>query len=207
MVVARAFGWDREVHPVEFGIGRVAIAQLVDCFYGGLGAPVAQDKKLSTSEERFLDRMAEAIASLFGAAWKASASIKPEVVAASEEKPGSTKTEFSVACGEWAPFLISFSYAPSALAFLTASSTTEGMNAEEAALWEQTLTALVLTVPFPVRTILAEPTVPISQLSRLAVGDVLPVRLLPQMDLTVAGVRIAKGTVGDHDGRAAFRLD
>jgi flagellar motor switch protein FliM len=73
--------------------------------------------------------------------------------------------------------------------------------------WNQDLTALVLTVPFPVRTILAEPEVAISQLSRLAVGDVLSIRLPPQMDLSVGGIRIAKGTVGDHEGRAAFRLD
>lgn len=203
----RAFRWSAELHPVQFSVGRVGVAQLVDCFYGGGGEPVAPDRPLSTSENRFLDRLAHAVAPLFQAAWKASASFEPTVVSAGAEAPKSTKIVFEVTCGHWSPFAVAFSYAPDTLIALTASAKSDLPGEAEAGEWEQALTALVLAVPFPVRTILAEPEVPIFQLSRLAVGDVLPIRLLPQTDLSVAGIRVARGTVGDHDGRAAFRLD
>jgi flagellar motor switch protein FliM len=205
----RALGWDPTVDAVELRLARGALAQLVDRFYGGDGNGAHEAKALSASEDRFFDRLAKSVAPLLGAAWRRFRSIEPKLLSSVGAPVPTMVQTLSVACGDWAPFELKFSYPVATLDWLTATVHGNQDAGEEAARgsWSQDLTALVLTVPFPVRTILAEPEVAISQLSRLAVGDVLSIRVPPQMDLCVAGIRIAKGTVGDQEGRAAFRLD
>lgn len=206
--VRRALGWDKTIDAVELRLARAALAQLVDRFYGGDGNSAEEAKALSASEERFFDRLANSIVPLLGAAWRRFRSIEPELLSSLSAPVPSMVHTFVVACGDWPPFELKFSYPVATLDWLTATVTGNDDASDEAhGSWSQDLTALVLNIPFPVRTILAEPEVAISQLRRLAVGDVLSIRVPAQMDLCVAGIRIAKGTVGDHEGRAAFRLD
>jgi len=57
------------------------------------------------------------------------------------------------------------------------------------------------------RTVLARPELSLSELMQLQAGDIIPVSLSKHVPLIVAGRRIALGTVGEHDGRAALKID
>jgi flagellar motor switch protein FliM len=72
--------------------------------------------------------------------------------------------------------------------------------------WRGALHASVLNVAFPVRSVLAEPVLPLARLLELQVGDVIPISLKSDVDLIVADGVFAKGSVGASNGRAAIRV-
>lgn len=206
--VIRSFGWGSDEEPIEFSLTRHSLAQLVDRYFGGDGSVKDEKRALSPSEERFFDRMADSVAPLFSAAWKRFREINARRVASQPISSERMVQELTVLWDGAEPLTIRTEYPVNALAWLLAEAASPSAGEDiDAAQWTQELTALALTVSFPVRTVLAEPEISVSSLTRLAVGDVLPIRVSGQMDLTVAGVRLAKGTVGDQEGRAAFRLD
>ena len=73
--------------------------------------------------------------------------------------------------------------------------------------WKARLDAALGEVRVEARTVLARPELPLSELMRLQAGDVIPVSLPHLVPLIVEGRRIAIGAVGEHDGRAALRIE
>jgi flagellar motor switch protein FliM len=61
-------------------------------------------------------------------------------------------------------------------------------------------------VPLQVRSVLAEPVVPLTQLLELKAGDVIAIDLVPEVPVMVANRRLGTGLVGTSNGRAAVRL-
>lgn len=61
-------------------------------------------------------------------------------------------------------------------------------------------------VPLPVEAVLAEMKLPLSRLSRLAVGDTFPVPMTREIPLRIGAITIGHGTVGAVDGRVAIQL-
>ncbi len=61
-------------------------------------------------------------------------------------------------------------------------------------------------VKFPVRSVLAEPVIPLAQLLSLKVGDVIPVGLGHDVPVMVGADRLGTGTVGTSNGHAAIKL-
>ncbi|WP_174279820.1 FliM/FliN family flagellar motor switch protein, partial [Sphingomonas bacterium] len=72
--------------------------------------------------------------------------------------------------------------------------------------WRQGLTRSVMGVRFPVRSVLAEPVVPLSLLMSLKPGDVIPISVTPDVPVMVGRDRLGCGTVGAANGRAAIKL-
>ena len=72
--------------------------------------------------------------------------------------------------------------------------------------WRQSLTRAVMGVRLPVRTVLAEPVMPLADLLELKVGDVIPIGLGDQVPVMVGKDRLAMGTVGTSAGKAAIQL-
>ena len=58
----------------------------------------------------------------------------------------------------------------------------------------------------PLTAVLAEMRVPVSRVSRLAPGDVLPLAITGQARLRIAGTEIGRGQIGTSDGALALRL-
>lgn len=61
-------------------------------------------------------------------------------------------------------------------------------------------------IPLPLKAVLVEMTVPVSLLSRLKPGMVLPVAVARNVPLIVGEQIVAQGTVGEMDDRAALQL-
>ncbi len=83
----------------------------------------------------------------------------------------------------------------------------QGRRSDGDPVWQSGLTRAVMDVPFAVRSVLAEPVVPLSLLMDLKPGDVIPIDLGHEIPLLVAANRFACGTMGHANGRAAIRLD
>jgi flagellar motor switch protein FliM len=73
--------------------------------------------------------------------------------------------------------------------------------------WRERLAAAVGEVRVQARTVLARPQLSLSELMQLQPGDVIPVSLPARVPLLVEGRRIAVGAVGEHDGRAALKIE
>ena len=54
---------------------------------------------------------------------------------------------------------------------------------------------------------LARPELSLSELMQLREGDVIPVSLNKLVPLIVAGRRVALGSVGERDGKAALKIE
>src|SRR3546814_13124785 len=65
---------------------------------------------------------------------------------------------------------------------------------------------LVMTVKFPVRSVLAEPVISLARLMELKEGDVIPISFGPEVPVMIGTDRFGPGTVGPSNGRAAIRL-
>ncbi len=61
-------------------------------------------------------------------------------------------------------------------------------------------------VPLPVSASLASASITVGKLSRLTPGDVLPVSLNATVPLLLSGEEIARGTIGECDGRVALQV-
>lgn len=72
--------------------------------------------------------------------------------------------------------------------------------------WFGALTRTVMEVRLPVRSVLAEQTVPLSRLMNLQPGDIIPISFGPEVPLFVADNHFARGSVGAANGRAAIRV-
>jgi flagellar motor switch protein FliM len=72
--------------------------------------------------------------------------------------------------------------------------------------WRSGLTRAVMAVTLPVRSVLAEPTMPLGRLLELKEGDVIPIDFGPEVPVMVAKRRLGTGLVGTANGRAAVRL-
>ncbi|MFW2829611.1 flagellar motor switch protein FliM [Sphingomonas sp. ID0503] len=73
--------------------------------------------------------------------------------------------------------------------------------------WKHELTRAVMQVPLSVRTVLAEPVVPLSMLMDLKPGDIIPIEFGQEIPIIVSNNRFATGTVGQANGRTALRLE
>lgn len=61
-------------------------------------------------------------------------------------------------------------------------------------------------IALPLRAVLADMRVPVSRLSALAPGDILPLSLRREVPLLAQGTEIARGTIGTMDDRVALKL-
>ncbi|MGZ8335255.1 MAG: FliM/FliN family flagellar motor switch protein, partial [Allosphingosinicella sp.] len=73
--------------------------------------------------------------------------------------------------------------------------------------WRERLVAAVGQVRVKARTVLARPDLSLAELMQLRPGDVIPIDLPAQVPLLVEGRSIALGTIGEHDGRAALKIE
>ena len=62
-------------------------------------------------------------------------------------------------------------------------------------------------VSLPVRSVVARPTLSVQELLALRIGDVIPITLAPRVPLLVGNRRLAEGTIGEQEGRAAFQIE
>ena len=207
------------------GRGRALIAidgkltyEMLDRFFGGDGeAPQPLPSDFTGSAEMLLTRLANRIAEQLRPAWDVLAqidfapvpvhaplSVAPEI----EGGDAMVVTRIGVAQGNAKPHWIDILYPVSALKPYTPSLTARVIGGEPEAEpeWRNALTRAALGVRLPVRSVLAEPVVPVQMLMALKPGDVIPISFGPDVPVMVARRAIGAGTVGTANGRAAIRM-
>lgn len=195
------------------------ISRLVDWFYGGTGEPAASaSREFTATEESLLARLADSILADLAAVWSEVIPARPQLrsretnvefatLARSDETVAVIR--FIVSFGRGNPAAIDIIYPVSSLRsveqeLLATSPEDVSARGEE---WRERLAAAVGHVRVKARTVLARPELSLAELMQLRAGDVIPISLPAQVPLLVEGRAIALGTIGEHDGRAALKIE
>jgi flagellar motor switch protein FliM len=117
-------------------------------------------------------------------------------------------TRFGIAAGDAEPVFIDLLYPVAALKPFAPSLTGKvlGRSAAPEPKWRNGLTRAAMNIRFPVRSVLAEPMIPLVRLMELKAGDVIPISFGAEVPVMVGGDKLGVGTVGTSNGRAAIRI-
>ncbi len=189
----------------------------LDLFFGGTGdRPKHLPTEFTPAAEAMIARLGKMIAAPLKSAWEPLARID-FAVAHPESSPAMLQgvdgddamivTRFGIAAGDDEPVFIDLVYPVAALKPFAPTLTGKvlGRAAPEPK-WRAGLTRAAMNVKFPVRSVLAEPTITLATLLELKVGDVVPVSFGAEVPVMVGGDRFGIGTVGTSNGRAAIRI-
>lgn len=192
--------------------------EMLDRFFGGDGeAPHPLPAEFTGSAETMLGRLSAEIAAQLCSAWEMLARIDfvavdtPNPLSLAPDLDGNDAmvvTRLGVALDNGKPHWIDLLYPVTALKPYTPSLTAKviGGDPEPEPEWRNGLTRAAMAVRLQVRSVLAEPIVPVSTLMSLQPGDVIPITFGPDVPLMVARRKIGCGTVGTANGHAAIRM-
>jgi flagellar motor switch protein FliM len=118
-------------------------------------------------------------------------------------------TRFTIGFGQGGRSVLDIVYPVAALRAVegqlsAGASDREGVNASD---WSERLAAALGEVRIEARSVLSRPSLSVSELLRLSVGDVIPISMPAVVPLLVEGRQIAIGKLGEQDGRAAIRIE
>jgi flagellar motor switch protein FliM len=199
-------------------LGGRFVLETLDVFFGGTGvAPHEMPAEFSPAAEAMIGRLAGAIAAPLNAAWEPLARItfapghveaNPALVTDSDGDDAMVVTRFGIAAGTAKPVFLDIVYPVAALKPYTPSLTGKvlGKTAAPDPAWRTSLTRAAMTIRFPVRSVLAEPSITLAKLMELKTGDVIPISFGPDVPVMVGTDRLGAGTVGTSNGRAAIKL-
>ena len=196
--------------------GKFAL-ELLDLFFGGNGAaPHEMPSEFSPAAEAMLVRLGAIVAEPMTAAWEPLAKVafapgrveaNPSMVAGLDGDDPLVVTRFGIGKTHGKPVFIDIVYPVQALKPYTPSLTGKVLGAAPDPAWQNGLAKAVMTVTFPVRSVLAEPVISLAKLMELKEGDVIPIALTADVPVMVANGRLGTGTVGTSNGRAAIKLN
>ncbi|UZK65337.1 flagellar motor switch protein FliM [Sphingomonas sp. M1-B02] len=193
------------------------VLEMLDAFFGGDGdVPSAPPAEFTPAAEALVARLGEMIVAPLDAAWEpltrvAFRAVTDGNIAALPDLGGDDPivvTRFGIAVGERKPLFVDLLYPVAALKPHSASLMVKvhGTADEIEPEWRSGLTRAVMSVRFPVRSVLAEPTIGLGRLLELKTGDVIPIDFGAEVPVMVAARRLGTGLVGTANGRAAVRL-
>ena len=195
------------------------ISRLVAAFYGGSGAQAPRRaREFTATEESLLGRLCEALIGTLAEGWAEVLPVRPLLRARETNAgfAGLAKADEMVALAQftispWPGYstTVEIVYPVAGLRSIEAelaAKSHDDANAKTGE-WRERLGCAVGEVRIEARTVLARPELSLSELMQLQAGDIIPVSLSKHVPLIVAGRRIALGTVGEHDGRAALKIE
>ncbi len=194
------------------------VLELLDLFFGGTGhAPHDLPSEFTPAAEAMIAQLGTMLAEPMRAAWEPLAKISfvpghvevnPSLIPDFDTEDAVVVTRFGIAAGTAKPVFLDLLYPVAALKPHGPSLTgkVHGKTAEPDRAWRNGLTRAVMDVRFGVRSVLAEPIVPLSLLLELKAGDVIPISVGGDVPVMVGGDRLGAGTVGTSNGRAAIKL-
>jgi len=192
------------------------VLEMLDLFFGGNGAvPQPMPTELSPAAEAMVTRLGTMLAAPLRSAWEPLAKVEftPGVVENSSSSgimdgdDAAIVTRFGIAAGTAKPVFVDILYPVAALKPHTTALTGNVLDKPEPdPAWRNGLTRTVMGVKFRVRSVLAEPVVPLSMLMDLKPGDVIPISFGPNVPVMVGDDCLGAGTVGTSNGHAAIRL-
>ena len=205
-------------NPILVRIARTFLVASVDCFFGGQFDGEAQSTgPLRKSEIAMIERLGAAIANGLAVSWSTLLEttvrynrchyVKDDIELELEDE--------NVLVSPAAVHLSGHR-----IAAIDVIQTLDGLIAIEPQLnrphlqkvnqidpvWKDNLKDSVEQIYLPVRSVLARPTMQLSELSRLAVGDILPVAPTDNVPLIVGDRVFAHGSIGEQNGGVAFKI-
>ncbi|MEW4466475.1 FliM/FliN family flagellar motor switch protein [Parasphingorhabdus sp. JC815] len=199
-------------------VSRLFLTGCVDCFFGGQfdGETCAQGK-LTRSEIGMIDRLAKLLADSLSEGWSAVYETTVHYtryihdiddLEMDLDDPNILVSSARVALSGHAVKAIDFVQPIDGLSVaepqLHRPVNRETHTADPA--WQKALKESFDHVFLPVRSVLARPTMDLSQLSQLAVGDILPVAPTDNVPLIVGDRVFAHGSIGEQNGGVAFKI-
>ncbi|WP_294046004.1 flagellar motor switch protein FliM [Sphingomonas sp.] len=191
--------------------------ELLDLFFGGTGAaPHDMPAEFSPAGEAMLGRLSMMLTGPLTAAWEPVAHIhfapgrvdaNAATVPSIDGEDPMVVTRFGIAKGNQKPAFIDIVYPVQSLKPYAPSLTGKVLGAAPDPAWRNGLTRAMMTVTFPVRSVLAEPVISLAKLMELKEGDVIPITVAADVPVMVAKGQLGLGTVGTSNGRAAIKLN
>lgn len=204
--------------PIWVRLSRLFLTGCVDCFFGGqFDGETCPEGKLNRSEIGMIDRLAKAIGDSLNEGWSAVLETNIRYVGYINDKddlemelddPNILASSTRVALSGHAVDAIDFVQSIDGLASIEPQLHRPVSRDVDVAdpVWQRSLKESFDQVYMPVRSVLARPTMGLSQLSRLAVGDILPVSPTDNVPLIVGDRVFAHGSVGEQNGGVAFKI-
>jgi flagellar motor switch protein FliM len=192
------------------------IFEMLDLFYGGNGhVPTPMPAEFPLSAEAIARRAVRGVADRLGVAWRDIAEIafvpdrfeaNGQLLSGIEPDDRFVLTRFVIAEVDNRRSTLDILYPVAGLKpiALQLGARVKGRGGDPA--WFSALARNVMDVKLPVRSVLAEPVVPLSRLMNLKPGDIIPISFGPEVPLFVADNRFARGSVGAANGRAAIKV-
>ncbi|WP_294197454.1 flagellar motor switch protein FliM [uncultured Sphingomonas sp.] len=194
------------------------VVEVIDLFFGGTGdvSPVLA-LEFTPACDVIVARIAKAMARALEIAWeplaRARFAAEPcelggSMIPGVEADEVVIATRFAIARGSAKPAFVDVLYPVATLKPHTVALTGKvvAKPSEVDAEWRTQLTRAAMGVRFPVRSVLAEPTISLSRLMDLKEGDVIPISFGADVPVVIGGVALGLGTVGTSNGRAAIRI-
>lgn len=190
--------------------------EMLDLYFGGLGeAPPALPTEFSPAAEALVERLGRSIAEPLAAAWEPVSRLdltpgRVEINAAMlsdfDGEDAVIVTRFGIAAASDKPVFVDLVYPVAALKPIGASlnARVHGRTADPEPKWRNGLTRAAMGVRFPVRSVLAEPTMSLGALMELKEGDIIPVSFGQFVPIMVGTHRLGTGVVGTQNGKAAI---
>jgi flagellar motor switch protein FliM len=195
------------------------IFRLVDIYFGGPGlVPSPLPAEFTASAETMIGRVARGFVERLAGGWSELAEIdfqlgktetNIEMVTAVDHDDRVVVTRFILSFGEGKQVPLDLLYPAASLKPIAPILSAKAPARRQAAdpVWMNNLARAVMNVKLPVRSVLAEQRVPLSQLMAIKPGDIIPISFGPEIPLLVANNRFARGAVGASNGRAAIRVN
>lgn len=194
------------------------VLELLDLFFGGLGAASPElPREFSPAAAALVTRLGVLVADQLATAWEPLARISfapghpeanPALIGGVDADEAVIVTRFGIAQGTAKPVFLDLCYPVATMRphgqALTGKVVAKAVEPDAG--WRIALTRAAMDVRFPVRSVLAEPVVPLSLLINLKPGDVIPISFNEVVPVMVGGDRVGTGTVGTSNGHAAIRL-
>jgi len=197
------------------------VSRLVDAFYGGTGGSGGgnpRKREFTAAEERLLSRLTDAITGAVVEEWKDIVLLEP-TLASRETNAGYASLvrgdesvviqRFAIAGGGPGATSIDLVFPLGAMRAYEAQLAAK-IHAEAGPVdseFRYRMGRALQNVSLPVRSVVARPTLSVSELLALKAGDVIPITLAPKVPLIVGNRRLAEGTIGEQEGRAAFQVE
>ncbi|KQN92372.1 flagellar motor switch protein FliM [Sphingomonas sp. Leaf231] len=194
------------------------VVEVIDLFFGGTGdvSPTLA-LEFTPAADVLVARIAAGMARALEIAWEPLARARftaepfelgSSMIPGVEADEVVVATRFAIARGTARPSFVDILYPVATLKPHTVALTGKvvAKPAEVDAEWRTQLTRAAMAVRLPVRSVLAEPSIPLSRLLDLKEGDVIPISFGADVPIVIGGVALGLGTVGTSNGRAAIRI-
>jgi len=192
--------------------------RLVDLYFGGPGVlPNPMPAEFTPTADAMIARIAAGFGERLASAWSELADISfqvgrteanPAMLSHIDGEDRVVRTRFLLIAADGRQLPVDLLYPATSLKPIASILSSKVQSRRQAAdpAWQNNLTRAVMSVKLPVRSVLAEPVIPLAQLMSLQPGDIIPISFGPEIPLLVSNNRFARGAVGASNGRAAIRL-